>query len=216
MNLQRIYEYRFASVDRAARTAVWLEIARFLHERLGRPGRVLDPAAGLGEFIRACPAPERWAVDIVDLGISELPGVTTRISPILEADLPSEHFDLVFASNVLEHFESPDEISQFLGRMHGLLRDSGRVCVMGPNFRYCSREYFDCADHTLALTHVAAAEHLYGAGFVVEEVVPRFLPYSFRSVLPASPRLTAAYLRSPLAWRVLGKQFLVTGRKPPG
>jgi hypothetical protein len=39
--------------------------------------------------------------------------------------------------------------------------------------------------------------------------VPRFLPFSFRGVLPPSPALTALYLRFPIAWRLLGKQFLV-------
>jgi hypothetical protein len=61
---------------------------------------------------------------------------------------------------------------------------------MGPNFRYCAREYFDCADHTLALTHVAVAEHLHAAGFEPVKVVPRYLPYSFRSRLPALRTLT--------------------------
>jgi hypothetical protein len=77
----------------------------------------------------------------------------------------------------------------------------------------CPREYFDCADHVLALTHVAVAEHLHAAGFSVGAVVPRFLPYSFRGRLPASPVLTRAYLRHPVLWRLAGKQFLVTGTR---
>jgi hypothetical protein len=83
---------------------------------------------------------------------------------------------------------------------------------MGPNFKYCADEYFDCADHTLALTHVSVEEHLYAAGFRVTKVIPRFLPFSFRGVLPPSPALTAYYLRMPLAWRLLGKQFLVIAK----
>jgi hypothetical protein len=83
---------------------------------------------------------------------------------------------------------------------------------MGPNYRYCSDEYWDCADHYIALTHVAIGEHLYAAGFEPERVIPRYLPYSFRGILPPSPQLTRVYLRMPLAWRLLGKQFLVIGR----
>jgi hypothetical protein len=90
----------------------------------------------------------------------------------------------------------------------------GRVAVLGPNFRYCAREYFDCADHTLALTHVSVEEHLYAAGFEIERVIPRFLPYSFRSRFPQSPALVRAYLNTPLAWRFLGKQFLVIAVAP--
>ncbi|HXZ64448.1 MAG TPA: hypothetical protein VEH05_06915, partial [Streptosporangiaceae bacterium] len=56
---------------------------------------------------------------------------------------------------------------------------------------------------------------LYAAGFDVTAVSARFLPYSFRGLLPPSPRLTRTYLRTPALWRLLGKQFLVLARKPP-
>ena len=59
INYQRLYEYRFREVDQRARAAVWAEIAPFIHEQLRRPERVLDPAAGRGEFINAVPARER-------------------------------------------------------------------------------------------------------------------------------------------------------------
>jgi hypothetical protein len=45
----------------------------------------------------------------------------------------------------------------------------------------------------------------------VTDVIPRFLPYSFRSRLPASRQLVALYLRMPILWRLQGKQFLVLG-----
>ena len=214
MDLSRIYSYRFRDINQAARAEVWGAIARYLHHRLGEPRRLLDPAAGLGEFIANSPAADRWAVDMVDHGLTSIPGLTTRIAPILDADLPESTFDAVFASNLLEHLSSPAEIAQFLSRMRTLLRPGGVIGIMGPNFKYCSREYFDCADHVLALTHVSVAEHLFGAGFDVQSITPRFLPYSFRSMLPASRRLTATYLEMPVLWRVLGKQFLVIGRRP--
>ena len=56
----------------------------------------------------------------------------------------------------------------------------GRIAIMGPNYRYCAKEYWDCADHYVALTHVAIAEHLYAAGFEPSGSIPRYLPYSFR------------------------------------
>ena len=51
------------------------------------------------------------------------------------------------------------------------------------------------------------------AGFEPVKVVPRYLPYSFRGILPPSPLLTRTYLKTPPAWKLLGKQFLVIGRK---
>jgi hypothetical protein len=56
---------------------------------------------------------------------------------------------------------------------------------------------------------VAVAEHLYAAGFEIQVIHPRFLPFSFRGLLPPSPKLTRTYLRWPPAWRFLGKQFLL-------
>jgi SAM-dependent methyltransferase len=216
VRLDRIYEYRFRDVDAGAKQAVWDEIAAYLYRRTGAPQRVLDPAAGQGEFITSVPAAERWAVDQVDHGLRDRVGDRARvvIAPVLQADLPTGYFDLVFASNLLEHLSSADAVAELLEHLRGLLVPGGYLVVMGPNFRHTARTYFDCADHVLALTHVSVAEHLHGAGLDVEDVVSRFLPYSFRSVLPASRRLTRAYLGFPPAWRLLGKQFLVTARRP--
>jgi len=213
LNYERLYAYRFRDVDQAARQAVWREIARYVHERMGAPERVLDPAAGRGEFITAVPAAERWGVDLVRQGDIEAAGVRMIIGDVMDADLPEGHFDGVFVSNFLEHLPSQDAVGAALGKLRGAMAPGGRIAVMGPNFRYCAREYFDCADHTVALTHVSMAEHLYAAGFEISAVVPRFLPYSFRGLLPPSPALTSAYLRTPALWRVLGKQFLLVGRK---
>ena len=213
INYERLYAYRFRDVDQAARQAVWREIARYVHERMGAPERVLDPAAGRGEFITAVPAAERWGVDLVRQGDIEAAGVRMIIGDVMDADLPEGHFDGVFVSNFLEHLPSQDAVGAALGKLRGAMAPGGRIAVMGPNFRYCAREYFDCADHTVALTHVSMAEHLYAAGFEISAVIPRFLPYSFRGLLPPSPALTSAYLRTPALWRVLGKQFLLVARK---
>jgi hypothetical protein len=214
MNYQRLYEYRFRDVDQSARIGVWQEIARHVHGRLGKPDRVLDPAAGRGEFINAVPASERWAVDMVayDEG-TYAQGVRSMVSDIFEADLPESHFGGVFVSNFLEHLSTQEAVSTFLERMRDVTAPGGRIAIMGPNFRYCADDYFDCADHTLIFTHVAIAEHLYTAGFEPVEVTARYLPYSFRGHLPPSRTLTRRYLNTPLAWRLLGKQFLVIGRR---
>lgn len=215
MNFQRLYEYRFTGIDQGVRAAVWREIAPFVHRRMGSPQRVLDPAAGRCEFINAVPAAERWAVDQTDYAERDAdPGVRTVVADIMEADLPQGHFDGVWVSNFLEHLLSQEQTAAFLERMYAAMAPGGRIAIMGPNFRYCMKEYFDCADHTLIYTHTAIAEHLYAAGFTPESIAPRFLPYSFRGRLPATPLTTRLYLQAPPLWRVLGKQFLVIGRRP--
>ena len=214
MNFERLYEYRFRDVDQAQRADVWKELAPYLHEQLGRPDVVLDPAAGRGEFIDAVPAEERWAVDQQEPDERHRdPGVRWQRSDVLRADLPDGHFDGVLVSNFLEHLTGPDQIAEVLARLHRATRPGGRIAVMGPNFRYCADEYFDMADHVVPLTHRAVAEHLFATGFEPERVVPRFLPYSITGRLPATRRLVRTYLRVPLAWRIIGRQFLVVGRR---
>jgi SAM-dependent methyltransferase len=214
MNYERLYEYRFRDVDQASRQAVWQEIAHYLYGRLGAPRCVLDPAAGRGEFITAVPAAERWGVDLVRQGDLESAGVKMIIADIMDAELPQDYFDGVFLSNFLEHLPDQRAVAAVLGKLLDVMRPGGRIAIMGPNFRYCAKDYFNCADHTVILTHIGLAEHVYAAGFDVTEVTPRFLPYSFRGLLPPSPRLTRTYLRMPVLWRVFGKQFLVIARKP--
>jgi SAM-dependent methyltransferase len=215
VDYQRLYEYRFRDVDQGARDAVWRPIAEFLHGRLGGPHRLLDPAAGRCEFLKGAPAAERWGVDMADYDerVGD-PGIRFVVCDVMKAELPDAYFDAIFVSNFLEHLPGQEAIAAFLRRMLERLRPGGRIAVMGPNYRYCSKVYWDFADHIVPLTHLAVEEHLYAAGFSPLETLPRFLPYSFTGLLPPSPRLTAAYLAFSPAWRVLGKQFLLTAERP--
>jgi SAM-dependent methyltransferase len=214
MDYQRLYDYRFRNVRQDRRDAVWSAVAPMLYERLNRPIRVLDPAAGRCEFINAVPSAERWAVDAVayEEGTAQ-EGTQMIVSEIMAADLPLEYFEGIFVSNFLEHLSSQHAVAEFLEKMHGCVRPGGRIAIMGPNFRYCAREYFDYADHTVILTERGVEEHLYAAGFKIVAVHPRFLPYTFSGRLPSHPALVRAYLRLPAAWRILGKQFLVIAER---
>jgi ubiquinone/menaquinone biosynthesis C-methylase UbiE len=214
MNYERLYQYRFKGIDQQGRIAVWREISPHLHRLMEEPQKMLDPAAGRGEFIGAVPAKETWAVDAVSYQeAAHKPNTKVIVSPIMDAELPQGHFDGIFISNFLEHLPDQEAIAAVLERMHVVMEPGGRIAVMGPNYRFCSRDYWDCADHYVALTDRSIGEHLYAAGFEPTTVIPRYLLYSFRGILPASPLLTRAYLKTPPAWKLLGKQFLVIGRK---
>jgi SAM-dependent methyltransferase len=215
MDLDRIYAYRFRDVDQVKRTMVWQELSAFLHRPLGQPKALLDPAAGMCEYINAAPSTEKWAVDMNEPFIRAHAGKDVRIviGDTLRVDLPKDHFDAVFVSNFLEHLHTQEEVADFLGKLYGHLKPGGRIAIMGPNFKYVYRQYFDFADHTVILSELGVAEHLYGAGFTVEKIHPRFLPLSFRGGLPVNRFLVRSYLAMPWAWRFFGKQFLLIGRK---
>ena len=215
MDLDRIYAYRFKDVDHTKRNMVWIELGRFLHRTMGRSDRMLDLAAGMCEFIKQVPSKERWAVDMNEAFIRKHASSDVHIvvGDTLKVDLPKDHFDGIFVSNFLEHLHSQEEVGAFLAKMYSHLRKGGRIAVMGPNFKYVYKEYFDFADHTVILSELGLAEHLYGAGFEIERIHPRFLPLSFRGRLPVNRFLVKTFLSMPWAWRFVGKQFLVIGRK---
>jgi SAM-dependent methyltransferase len=215
LNYERLYNFRFRNVDQNGREAVWREISPHVHGIMGRPQKLLDPAAGRGEFVGAVPAAETWAVDAVSYEqAAHKPDTQVIVSEIMDAELPADYFDGVFVSNFLEHLFDQEAIHQFLRKMLGHMEPGGRIAIMGPNYRYCAKEYWDYADHYVALTHIAIEEHLFAAGFEVARTIPQYLPYSFSGNLPTAPELVRLYLRTPPAWKILGKQFLVIGRKP--
>jgi hypothetical protein len=93
------------------------------------------------------------------------------------------------------------------------LRPGGRFIVMGPNIRYAYREYWDYYDHLLPLSDSSLSEGLIQWGFEIERVIPRFLPYTMNNSLPINEMLIRLYLKLPLSWRIVGKQFLVIATK---
>ena len=216
IDYNRLYAYRFKDVDQGQRQLVWNEIATYIYRRMGSPQCVLDPAAGRCEFLNAIPARERWAVDAVDNSEYQGPGITALVDNVSHVELPPQYFDGVFVSNFLEHLRTPDEVAALLTKLWAAMRPNAPVAVIGPNVKYCARQYFDCADHILSLSHISVAEHLYAAGFEIESITSRFLPFSFRGLLPPSPLLTRTYLRTSWIWPFLGKQFLVIARRPEG
>lgn len=218
MNYDRIYQHRFKAVDKEAKEAVWKEISVWIHKWMGQPQRVLDPAAGEMEFLRSIPAREKWGVDLQEPAAPQLSaisndGIRFVHGNIFDVELPVDYFEGIFISNFLEHLHSPEEVDSLLTKLHRSLQKDGLIAIMGPNFKYCSADYFDCADHRLALTHISVEEFLFASHFRIEKTFARFLPYSFRSKLPASPVLVRLYLGFPLAWRILGRQFLILARK---
>ncbi|HMK18619.1 MAG TPA: class I SAM-dependent methyltransferase [Chitinophagaceae bacterium] len=216
MNFDRIYEFRFRGIDQSKKRITWEEIAGFMYKKLGKPKVILDPAAGKCELINAIQSEEKWAVDLNDYFIKKYvaPSVKIVVGDIFRVQLPQNYFDGVFVSNFLEHLNSQEEVAAFLEKMYRSIRPGGRIAIMGPNFKYAYRSYFDFADHTVVLSELGVAEHIYGAGFELENVHPKFLPLSFRGGMPVSRFLVKSYLSMPFAWKIFGKQFLVIARKP--
>ena len=214
MNLKRIYEFRFQNINKTKKQETQNTIALFIYKKLNYPNVILDPAAGECEFINSIPANEKWAIDQnKDLINLDLVNVKTIVGNSLTIELPNDYFDAIFISNFLEHLPSPDKVSFLLEKMYYSLKNKGRIAIMGPNFKYAYKDYFDFADHYLPLTEQSIAEHLYGTGFNILKIYPKFLPLSFKSNLPPNKILVKIYLSVHFLWSFFGKQFLILAAK---
>jgi ubiquinone/menaquinone biosynthesis C-methylase UbiE len=217
MDFERIYEYRFKDVIPEKKQIVWKEVSEFIYKKLNSPDIIVDPAAGMCEFINNVPSTEKWAVDINEdfLNIHADINIHKIIGNNLTVELPENYFDGVFISNFLEHLANQQNVASLLKRTYKILKTGGRIAIIGPNFKYTTKEYFDFADHSVILSELSLAEHLYGAGYKIIEIHPRFLPLSFRSnkLLPVNSFIIKMYLKLPFAWKFFGKQFLLIAEK---
>jgi ubiquinone/menaquinone biosynthesis C-methylase UbiE len=215
-DLAKLYRFRFRESERPQKMAIWKVLCENFFQPLVGPDQVVaDLGCGYGEFINNIRARKKYAIDLN-------PDVPQFLGPDIEfcpsrADaiaLPDNSMDVVFTSNFLEHLKSKEECDAVFAEILRILKPGGRFVIMGPNIRYLAAEYWDFYDHYLPLSHLSLEEGLVQAGYNVENIIPRFLPYTTRSALPKHGWLIALYLKIPLAWRIFGKQFLVTARKP--
>ena len=217
-DLPEIYARRFSDSDTARRGGVWRELTRFLQRYVSADARVLDLACDRGAFINAILSSDRWAVDVRDVHEHLDPKVHFVQSDGLHLRqvLDEGTFDVVFMSNYLEHLPSADVVVEQLKVTRDLLRPGGRIVILQPNIRLVGESYWDFLDHRTPLTEKSLEEAATTAGFVTEDVITRFIPYTTKSRFPQHPLLVRAYLAFRPAWLLLGRQTLYIGRRPPG
>jgi len=213
-DLGGVYEHRFSDRDARAKDLMWTEVVRYL-QRFVQDGPVLDIACDRGDFIRHVEAAEKWATDIRDVSQHLSPDIHFVQADGLDlpASVPKGHFATVFMSNYLEHLPTSADVIRQFDVAHELLRIGGRVIVLQPNIRLVGAAYWDFIDHKVALTERSLVEAAETSGFRTDRLIVRFLPYTTKSRLPQRASLVRAYLRFPIAWRLLGGQTLYVGTR---
>jgi SAM-dependent methyltransferase len=178
-------------------------------------GTVLDLGAGYGDFSKNIRAARRVAFDsnpglanFVEAPIDAQVGDVTDLSRFADS-----LFDVVFASNLLEHLPWP-ELDRTVAEVRRVLAPDGRFILMQPNFRLRPREYFDDYTHRTIFTDRSLPDFLAASGFTVEHVEPRFLPLTMKSRLSFGHALVPWYLRLP--YRPLAGQMLVVATRQEG
>ena len=187
---------------------------QFFQRYVAPEATILELGAGYCEFLNQIHAKRKIAVDLnpdtaryAGAGVEVHRTASTDLSPIA-----NESIDVIFASNFFEHLARPD-IAQTMREAARVLRPHGTFLILQPNYRYCYRDYWRFFDHLTPLDHHSLAEALETSGFRVVQVIPRFLPYTVQSRYPRSTAMLKAYLRLPLAWRLLGQQMFCVAQR---
>lgn len=216
-NVAALYRGRFSDTDRRTKDRVWDVLCKDFFQDYVRPNdTMLDLGCGYGEFSRHIQAAQKFAVDLNPDSAAFLP----RKVEFHKADARHLEFlqdgsvDVVFASNFFEHLSDKETMDAVLLELKRVLRAGGRVVVLQPNIRFAPGAYWDFYDHHLPLSERSCAEAFRKAGFAIEELMARFLPFSTQSLLPKHPLLVKAYLKVPLLWNLIGKQFLLVAVRP--
>jgi len=216
-DLARLYRVRFSEADRERKDAIWAVLCRDFFQRYVREeDTVLELACGYGEFLRHIRAGRKIGVDLNPEAATFLPPGAQFVLGSA-AELPgvaSASVDVCFSSNFFEHLPSKELLDRVLAEALRVLKPGALYVAMQPNLRYAPGEYWDYYDHVLPLTDRSCAEAFAKAGFEVVEHIDRFVPFSTSSRLPQHPLLVGLYLRLRPAWRLLGRQFVIVGRKP--
>jgi len=190
------------------RLKVWRAITEYLQPYVGKDKTVLDMGCGYGDFINQIQAKKKYGLDLgpdVKNYIDKDVQFINKPSTSLE-DIATNSLDTVFSSNLFEHLDRAD-IDKTMKGIKRCMKSVGSLILVGPNFRYAYKSYFDDYTHKTIFTHVSLADLMQEYGFKPIKVMPKFLPLTLKSKLPKSYYLTKLYLLSP--FKPMGGQMLL-------
>ena len=213
-NLTKLYKSRFTIAEENIKKNVWKILTKFFFQKyLSNDASVLDVACGNGEFINYINAKYKFAVDLnpesklfLHQNITLInEDIFKAIKILLKKKLK---FNLIFCSNFLEHLSKKEDLVTLLNSLKNILADDGIIIIMGPNYKYSYKNYWDFFDHHIPLTDQSLIELLDLTGYKIIEKYPKFLPFSTKSLLPKNKIFIYIYLKIKLLWFFFGKQFL--------
>jgi SAM-dependent methyltransferase len=200
------------------KNSVWKTLCvHFFQKHIKKTDTVLDIAAGYCEFLNNINSKEKIGFDL-NPDAKNFAGKDVIVINDsffkMEQYLKNKKADIIFASNILEHLDSKEDVIQALITVYKNLSERGKLLVLQPNIKLTGGAYWDFIDHQVPLTEKSVIEVTELAGFKVLKVITRFLPYTQKSRIPKSAFLIWLYLKlMPLSGYFMGKQsFLVLGK----
>ena len=181
------------------RAAIWKHLCAYLQRWIPADSDVLELGAGWCDFANNIAARRVVAMDLdTTVRRAAAEHVEAEVGDCTDLSrFDSGSFDVVFASNLLEHLERP-ATAQLLAESARVLRDGGSLILLQPNFRLNPGGYFDDYTHVSIYTDRSLADYLRSEGWRINQVLPRFLPLTMNSRGSGLTFLVPWYLRSPI------------------
>jgi SAM-dependent methyltransferase len=204
------FETRLA--HNANRTKIWQHLCNYLQRWVRTDADVLELGAGWCDFSNNVKAKRVVAMDM-DSTVAR--AAAEHVEPVIGdcTDLGKfgeAEFDVVFASNLLEHLHR-DAAGRLLSEAMRVLRPGGRLILLQPNFRLNPGRYFDDFTHVAIYTDQSLSDYLVAEGWKIEAVKARFMPLTLKSKGGNLTFVVPWYLRSPI--KPLAGQMLVVASR---
>ncbi len=181
------------------RAAVWTHLCAYLQRWIPADADVLELGAGWCDFANNITARRVVAMDLdstVQRAAAE--HVEAEVGDCTDLSrFDSGSFDVVFASNLLEHLERAPT-ARLLAESARVLREGGLLILLQPNFRLNPGGYFDDYTHVSIYTDRSLSDYLRSVDWRITRVFPRFLPLTLNSKGSGLTFLVPWYLRSPV------------------
>lgn len=194
------------------RTKIWQHLCRYLQRWIRTDADVLELGAGWCDFSNNVQA---GRVVAMDLDATVARAAAEHVEPVIGdcTDLGKfgdGEFDVVFASNLLEHLDRP-AAGRLLSEAKRVLRPGGQLILLQPNFRLNPGRYFDDFTHVTIYTDQSLSDYLVAEGWQLKAVKARFMPLTLKSKASGLTFVVPWYLRSPI--KPLAGQMLVVASR---
>lgn len=177
------------------------------------PRKILDVGCGDGRLARAiraiCPDAVIHGCDLSTVALARSEGLDRQYSVDLNYEVlpdPSESFDLVIASEVIEHVIQPDRV---LAELTRVLRQGGHVLLTVPNVAFWRFRVQALCGHVPSVT--ADDRHLHSFNASILEQLVRKAGLQVVSVTGLRQRFNWL---SQLHFTLFSDTLLIVGRKP--
>jgi cyclopropane fatty-acyl-phospholipid synthase-like methyltransferase len=190
------------------REKVWRHLCDHLSRYVRPDAEVLELGAGWCDFSNFIKARRVVAMDLDATVVrAAAPHVEAEVGDCTDLSrFDEDSFDVVFASNLLEHLDR-EQSARLLAGAARVLRPGGRLILMQPNFRLNPGRYFDDFTHVSVFTDQSLSDYLTSLGWSIEVRQARFMPLTLKSRGSGLSFLVPWYLRSPI--KPLAGQMLI-------